>query len=311
MTGVPASEGPLPLAWLRDRLIVDEQHSPVEVIPVAIQLRGATVVVTRGSRGLGRMIALELAGRGAHVALAARSSEDLQVLKKEIEVGGGRAIAVPTDVTRAEDRERLVQAVEGDLGPIDVLVNNAGIERIGAFATHSDEDIAQLLAVDVQAPMLLTRRVLPGMLARGRGQVVNVSSVFGKGAGPWDSVYAGAKHALLGWSFSLRLELRGTGVGVSTVCPGLVVDDGMFANLATPDDLRQVRRAGVSTTSRKVARSVAKAIDRDAPEVVSAGPAGAVVDVIYAVSPRLGEETVAHSPAFAMGRQMAKRHGVA
>src|SRR5438105_2512349 len=129
-----------------------------------MDIKGRIVLVTGASRGIGVTIARELARRGGRIAVTARSEEALRKVADSI-----GAVAVPADVSSAEDRERLLKTVESELGPLDVLVNNAGIESIRAFAEMPEQDIRDIVEVNLVSPMLLTRAALPGMLDRGRG----------------------------------------------------------------------------------------------------------------------------------------------
>jgi short-subunit dehydrogenase len=256
-------------------------------------------LVTGASRGIGKVLAGDLARRGARVAVTARSEDALR------EVAGSiGAVAIPADVSSAEDRERLVKTVESELGSLDVLVNNAGIESIRAFAEFPEEDIRDIVEVNLVSPMLLTRAVLPGMLERRRGHVVNIASVAGKTITPFNSVYSATKHALVGWTHSIRFELRGTGVSASVVCPGFVAHEGLFARWG---DEKRGRRSGAMTTPDKVAGAVARAIERDVAEIVSAGPIGKIADIAFAISPGLTAAVGSRSPAIEMFREEQER----
>jgi short-subunit dehydrogenase len=192
-------------------------------------LAGRTALVTGASRGLGVLIARALAAEGAHVALAARTAEPLEALARELAAAGARAVAIPTDVSTAEGRERLLERAESELGALDILVNNAGVEYGGAFHQQDPDAVRAILATNLEGPMLLTRLALARMLPRRRGHVVNVASLAGKLGLPWASVYGASKAGLIAWSRALRAELVGTGVRVSVVSPGYVSETGMFA----------------------------------------------------------------------------------
>ena len=244
-------------------------------------LAGATALLTGGSQGIGPFIARALAAERVNLALAARSAGKLEEVARDIAALGVRCVAVPADVTSAADRDRLVDEVERALGPVDILVNNAGLEHGGRFVTRAPEEIAQVVETNVQAPMLLARRVLPGMIARGRGHVVNIASLAGKVGYPYAAVYGGTKAALIAWGNALRIELEGTGVSVTTVSPGYVKDAGMFAAhyVKPPAALGE-------TTPDAVARAVVRALQEDPIGIdVSPRPFWAV-QVLFAVAPR-------------------------
>lgn len=245
------------------------------------ELRGSNAILTGASRGLGTYIAKALAARGANLTLAARSAEKLEETRRACESLGARVVCVPTDVTVREDLQRLVETAERELGPTDILVNNAGIETSATLSDHSFEQIDAEITTNLNAPIWLTRMVLPGMLARGKGAIVNMASIAGKGAAPYGTIYSATKHGLIGFSESLRLELDGSGVTVGVVCPGFVSDAGMWADGGgkAPISLKEV-------APEKVAVAVLKAIE-GAPElIVTSGPLRPLLALI-AVAPSL------------------------
>ena len=180
---------------------------------MAMHLAGAHVLVTGASRGIGALLAEQAAGRGATVTLVARSGEPLQALAERI---GG--CAAPTDLADPAARRGLVQRVEDQAGrPVDVLVNAAGVDAVGSLLATNDQDMAELLQVNLLAPAELCRQVVPGMIARGRGHVVNVSSGFSTVAAAGVASYCASKAGLSHFTAALRQELTGTGVGTTLV----------------------------------------------------------------------------------------------
>lgn len=246
-------------------------------------LAGARVLLTGASRGIGPSIARALAARGAELLLVARSREPLEALAEELRAGSRRAAALAVDLGRAEERARLAREAEGAAGgPIDVLVNDAGVEPIGPFAEQPVEAIAEAVEVNLQAPLHLARLLLPGMLARRRGRLVNVASVAGKKAVPLGAVYGGTKAALIEWTSALGLELRGTGVCASVVCPGFVTGEGMFARdaMAAPALLG-------SSTPEQVAAAVVRVLHTGEPErIVNSLPVRPML-ALYQLFPQL------------------------
>jgi short-subunit dehydrogenase len=180
-----------------------------------VELTSRTIVVTGASEGIGRATALELAAAGASVVAAARSSERLEKLVAEAD---GEVVPVPVDLTTRSGRSELLDAA----GEPDALVNVAGAAKLGAVTELSDEDVRGLIAINVLAVIELTRGVLPAMLARGSGHVVNVGSVLGYVAGPPVAVYSATKSAVQGFTDGLRREVLGRGVDVTLVTPGAV-----------------------------------------------------------------------------------------
>jgi NADP-dependent 3-hydroxy acid dehydrogenase YdfG len=184
-----------------------------------VPLRGAVVAITGAARGIGLATAHAFAAQGARVAIG-----DLDAALAEqaaAQVGGG-AIGLPLDVTDRASMDAFVAAAEAQLGPLEVLVNNAGIMPIGPFLEESDATARGQFAVNVDGVLHGMKAALPGMLARGRGHVVNVASAAGKAGFPGAASYCGTKHAVVGITEAVRLELRGRGVDFSLVMPAIV-----------------------------------------------------------------------------------------
>jgi len=247
------------------------------------ELAGKNALVTGGSRGIGPYIARALAARGMNLALSARSEDALVTVASAIaDRYGVKTVAISADVTEGGARTRLVERANSEIGAIDVLVNNAGVEWIAYFATLDPEVILNIVRTNFEAPLMLTRLLLPAMIDRGIGHVVNVSSLGGKKGSPYMATYAGTKAALNEWSSSLREELRDTGVSVSVVCPGFISEAGIFAEYG----YRAPLIAGESPP-QAVADAVLRALGEDLPEVlINPGPIRAMT-VANAISPRL------------------------
>jgi short-subunit dehydrogenase len=265
-----------------------------------MHLDAASVLLTGGSRGLGPYIARALLARGARVTLAARSERDLERVRDSLDPG--RVAVVTGDVTNEDDRTTMVAAAEAAFGPPDVLVNNAGIESVLPFPRYAEDDINALVTVNLDAPIQLCRLVVPGMLERRRGHIVNVASLAGKAAVPYNTVYSATKHGLVGFTYSLRAELHGTGVSVSVICPGYVTEAGMFADRAHTE---VPRGSGAWTTPGKVAAAVIRAIERDLADVVVAGALGRIADISVAMAPRLTEAIARRTGAYRIQRREA------
>ena len=244
-------------------------------------LHGATALLTGGSQGLGPYIARALAAQGVKLVLAARTADKLASVSREIASTGALCVPIVADITNAQDRARLVSEAEAAIGPLDIVVNNAGVERGGSFVRRSAAEIAEVIDTNVTAPMLLTWLVLPGMLARRRGHVVNIASLAGKVGYPYAAVYGGTKAAIIAWSGALRVELEGTGVSVSVVSPGYVKGAGMF-------DEHYVKPPSVlsETTPDAVAAGVLRALRENPIEVAVSGRPFWPVHALYTVAPR-------------------------
>ncbi len=232
-------------------------------------LRGRTALVTGASGGLGAHLARRLAREGMHVALTARREAELSALAVELGALGVRSAALPADLSDLSQIDPLLERAQDALGPLDLLLNNAGLELAGAFTTLTREELTGMVDLNLTAPLLLSHRVLPGMLARGRGHVVFISSVAGKLGPAYDEPYAATKAGLIGLTQSLRAEYRHEPVGFSVVCPGFIAGDGMYQRMVEAG-LRSNRLMGETTLDR-VADAVVRAIRRDLPEVIESG----------------------------------------
>ena len=232
-------------------------------------LAGRTALVTGASGGLGVHLAHRLAHEGMDVALTARREQELSALARELQALGVRSAALPADLGDLSQVDPLIERAEAALGPIDLLVNNAGVESVGAFTTLTREELTSIVDLNLTAPLLLTHRVLPGMLARRRGHVVFISSLGGKMGPAYDEPYAATKAGLIGLNQSLRAEYLHEPVGFSVVCPGFIAGDGMYQRMLD-EGLKASRLMG-ETTTEKVADAVVRAIRRDLPEVIESG----------------------------------------
>lgn len=248
------------------------------------ELRGKNAIVTGASRGLGVYIAKTLAQHGVNLALAARSADKLEETRRTCEAMGVRAIAVAADVTSLDDQRRLVATAEREFGTIDILVNNAGIELVSAFADLSIEQIDDVIRTNLNAPIWLTKLVLPSMLSRKSGAIVQVASLAGKAPVPYDSIYATTKAGLINFAESIQGELEGTGVTSSVVCPGFVSEAGMWADREAAGARRPFTLGTVSP--QKVANAVIRAIQGHPEMIVAAMPMRPLLAVID-LAPRL------------------------
>jgi short-subunit dehydrogenase len=270
------------------------------------QLRGTNAIVTGGSRGIGVYIARALAMEGVNLVLAARSVDELEKVRAEMEALGVKAIAIRCDVSKAADRAELVRRAEAELGPIDLLINNAGIERVARFATVDPADIVETLNVNLEAPMLLTQLVLPGMLQRGRGHIVNIASGAGKVGVPMGTSYCASKHGLVGFTHSLHAELRGTPVGVSVVCPAFVADAGMYARW----EAKGIKSPLIAGTAKPgaVAKAVLRCIRKDKVEATVNTPPVRPLIILANIAPSIVApllEKIGYSKVFEQAAESA------
>jgi NAD(P)-dependent dehydrogenase (short-subunit alcohol dehydrogenase family)/ketosteroid isomerase-like protein len=197
---------------------VVEQQTRTEV-----DLKAQVALVTGAGRGIGKAIALALSHSGASVAICARSEEEISATAKELVAGQGHALAVRADVTDRRDVVRMVRKVECEMGPVDLLVNNAGVHGpIGPLVATDPDEWWRTMDVNLRGPLYCSRAVLPAMVARGGGRIVNVSSTAGLAAWPMLSSYAVSKAALYRLTENLAAETKEDGVHVFAISPGLV-----------------------------------------------------------------------------------------
>lgn len=221
----------------------------------AVDLAGSTVLLTGASGGIGKAIARALAARGARVILTGRRADVLEELRAEL---GDRATVIEADLADAAT----VRDLPARAGPVDALVANAALPASGRVDSFSEEEIDRALEVNLRAPIQLARALSPGMVERGRGHLVFVSSLSGKISSGGSAIYSATKFGLRAFGAGLREDLLGSGVGVTTVYPGFISDAGMFAET----DVKLPPGVG-TRTPEAVADAVVRGIEQNKPEL--------------------------------------------
>lgn len=246
-------------------------------------LEGQVALVTGGGRGIGRATAQAFAAHGMQVAIGDIDGDLAERAAREI---GGGTIGLVLDVTVRELFEYAVESVEQQLGPLDVLVNNAGIMPVGPFLAESDATTRRIVDVNVHGVLHGMKIVLPRFVARGHGHLVNLASMAAKVPAPGGVTYSGTKHFVLGASDAIRQELRGSGVEVTCVMPGPVHTE-MMAGLQPARGVRQV-------TAEEVAIAIVAALQRPRFEVHVPAAAGRM-HALSQLLPRRVREALMHA----------------
>jgi len=227
---------------------------------------GSTALVTGASRGIGPLIAREIAREGNHVVLTGRSREELQAVTYDLRDNGADVSFLPTDLVQPWAAEALVQTVERERGGIDLLVNNAGGDPQREFDRMTLNENLDILQLNLVAPLTLSHSVLGGMLQRRRGHIVNISALAGRVAFPYTEAYAAAKDGLIGFTRVLRNDYRDRGVSASVLILGPIRGAGQGQR--TADQLGLKMPPFATAAADAVARAVVDAIKHDRAEVV-------------------------------------------
>ena len=243
-------------------------------------------LVTGASKGIGTYIARSLAEAGYRLVLTGRSSVELETLAGELKSKGKTALAVPADLTDPEGLAALVEAAEHEFGGVDILVNNAGGDPQREFDAMSWSENEAILNLNVIAPMRLTHMLLPGMLKRGSGHIVNISSIAGRVGFPYTESYAAAKDGLIGFTRVLRSDYRARGISASVIVLGAIRDAGQGQR--TADELGLKMPAMGTSPAKAVANTVLAAIQRDRAEIVVLPGPGRLIKALMDLFPSMG-----------------------
>ena len=246
---------------------------------------GRTALVTGASRGIGTLIAREIANQGGHVVLTGRSATELQAVASELAAAGADVSLVPADLMQPGAAERLVETVERQRGGIDLLVNNAGGDPLREFHTMTIDENLRTLRLNLMAPVALSHAVLGGMLSRGRGHIVNISAMAGRVSFPHTEVYAAAKDGVIGFTRVLRSDYRRRGVSASVLILGAIRDAGQGQRML---DESGMKASGFMAPAESVAREVVRAVKKDRAELVVVPGPGRLMRAIMDYFPALG-----------------------
>jgi short-subunit dehydrogenase len=246
---------------------------------------GRTALVTGASRGIGPLIAQAIARKGGHVVLTARSAVELEGVVARLNAAGLSASMVPADLGQPDAAQALIDAVEKQHGAIDLLVNNAGGDPQREFHAMIVDDNLQIVQLNLLAPLALSHAVLDGMLDRGRGHIVNISSMAGRISFPYTEAYAAAKDGLIGFTRVLRADYHQRGVSASALILGPIRGAGQGQR--TSDELG-LKTSRFMVPAEAVANAVVKVVSTDRAELVLMPGPGRLLRAILDYFPGLG-----------------------
>jgi len=271
--------------------------------------RGDVAIVTGASRGLGVYIATALAEKGMSLVLAARSESTLNSVREQVRARGVDVLTVPTDVADAAALHALVGTSMKHFGRIDVLVNNAGFTYTLPYDHCEIEDIQRTTAVNLTAPMVLARLVLPHMIAAGRGHIVNIASLAGLLPSAYEELYTASKHGLVGFTRSLRASAqdRRWPISASTICPGFMDDAGIYEDYKKAYGINAPSALG-SLSAKVLGKEIIRAIEKDLPDVhITKGPIRFSA-AMMAMAPRIYESISKRMDTAKIFRVIADAH---
>jgi short-subunit dehydrogenase len=254
------------------------------------ELKDRVAVITGASSGIGRAAALALAREGTRVVLGARRVDRLREAVEAIRRAGGEARALETDVTRPDDVRRLVGEAMAAFGRLDILVNNAGLGYIGHLEAMPVEQVRHLFEVNVMGTIHGLQAAVPIMRSQRSGHIINISSIVGKRGTPGSGIYSATKFAQVALSESLRVELRGTGIDVSVICP--VTTTTEFFTVATAHSSMAHDPAGPIYSAEQVADIIVGCARRPRVEIIVYPPARLLI-VLNAIWPSLVDRILA------------------
>ena len=226
-------------------------------------------MITGASRGIGIFIAKALGGEGMNLILVARNAEALMDVKDELSSLPISVSCIPADIGQRSQLLALVDMAESTFNGVDVLINNAGIELALPYDKMDSTTIDQIMEVNLRAPMILTRLLLPKMIARGEGHIVNIASIAGLFGAPYEEAYSASKHGLIGFTKSLRFTALGEGypIGASVISPGYISETGMYQDNIKNTTLKAPKSFGTSPP-HYVAKAVIKAIKKNKSDII-------------------------------------------
>ncbi len=228
-----------------------------------MKLAGKTALVTGGGGGIGRATALALAREGAQVAVADIVVKNAESVRDEIKATGRQVSAFPVDLTRRTEVEQLMESVLSQFGQVDILANCAGWDRLEPFVKSEEETWDRILSINFKSVLYTVKAILPHMISRGSGKIINIGSDAGRVGSSWEAVYSGAKGAVIAFSKSVAREVARYKINVNVICPGLTDTPLLQAvRSQSPDTEKLIDAITKATPLRRVGRpeEVAEAV---------------------------------------------------
>ena len=240
-----------------------------------MDIKNKNILITGASRGIGCYIARAIAKHGGNVALLALPSDLLllQNLEKELTQFHIKVKCFATDLSDHKQMNDVIESIAREFGNIDILISNAAIESVGVFEHQTEQTIINAIAVNLTAPILLAKKLLPKMISQKSGHIVVISSYAGKIGAPFQSVYSATKAGLIKWTLGMKRELKGNDVSVSVISPSYVSQSGMYSDILNESTakLNTPKIAG-EVTPQKVADAVVRSILKDKTDIIVGSP---------------------------------------
>jgi len=249
-------------------------------------MEGRNAILTGASHGIGPYIARALVARRMNLLVVARTEPELARLARELRTRDINVALAAIDLAGPRAAQQVAAAAAAELGTVDVLVNNAAVELQRRFHTLDTDEIEQVIRVDLTTPIALTRLLLPAMLERGYGRIINISSIAGRVGFPFSEAYAASKDGLIAFSRVLRSDYRRAGVAASAIVLGAVKDAGLGQR--TLDELGLKTNTSFMVTPEKVAKAVVRALEKDRAEIVVMPGPGRLLKALLDLFPGFG-----------------------
>src|SRR5438128_2003198 len=249
-------------------------------------MEGRNAILTGASHGIGPYVARALVARRMNLLVVARTEPELARLARELRTRDINVAVAAIDLGGPRAAQQVAAAAAAELGTVDVLVNNAAVELQRRFHTLDTDEIEQVIRVDLTTPIALTRLLLPAMLERGYGRIINISSIAGRVSFPFTEAYAASKDGLIAFSRVLRNDYRRAGVSSTAIVTGAVKSAGLGQR--TLDELGLTTNTSFMVTPEKVAKAVVRAIEKDKAEIVVMPGPGRLLKAVMDLFPGFG-----------------------